>query len=47
MAIREATALRKVKLPKVVGGFDEKIKIDVVKLRICLIIDGLDYWKTE
>jgi ATP-dependent Lon protease len=35
------------KLPKVVGGFDEKIKIDVVKLRICLIISGSDYRMME
>ena len=39
----EAAAPDKIKLPKVVGGFDEKIKIDVVKLRICLIISGSDY----
>jgi hypothetical protein len=47
MTLPAAAALDKSKLTKVVGGFDEKIKIDVVKLSICLIISGSDYRMTE
>ena len=35
-----SVALWKAKLPKVVGGFVEKIKMDVVKYRFCLILGG-------